>query len=158
MAKEIERKFLVRSLQCLQQASSSTRISQGYLNSDPLRTVRVRIKGDKAYICVKGLSDIRGLSRYEWEREIEIQDAEELLLLCETGVIEKTRYNIEYKGHLFELDVFHQDNEGLIMAEIELKEEGESFERPEWIGEEVTGDIRYYNSYLSLHPYKSWDK
>lgn len=153
---EIERKFLVKSDKFRPEAQSATRIVQGFLNTHPERTVRVRIKGDKGFITVKGKSDEKGLSRYEWEKEIPVKEAEELMLLCEEGVIEKTRYEIRAGNHCVEVDEFRGPNSGLILAEIELTSENEDFYRPDWLGEEVTGDIRYYNSQLSKKPYTSW--
>ncbi|WP_461536222.1 CYTH domain-containing protein [Spongorhabdus nitratireducens] len=155
MAQEIERKFLVKG-DFKSEAHSELRIVQGYLNSDPERTVRVRIKGDKGFLTIKGISNASGTSRYEWEREISITEANELLLLCESGTIDKTRYLVTCGSHVFEVDEFYGDNDGLLVAEIELEEEGEYFEKPEWLGEEVTGNDRYYNSALKMNPYKSW--
>jgi adenylate cyclase len=120
----------------------------------------VRIKGDKGFITVKGVSSENGLSRYEWEKEIPVGEAADLLRICETGIIDKIRHIVEVNGpgwkNVFEIDEFHGDNEGLVIAEIELSAEDEEFVRPEWLGDEVTGDNRYYNSYLVSHPYKSW--
>ena len=155
MALEIERKFLVAE-GFKPSATIFFRICQGYLNSSPERTVRVRIKGDKGYLTVKGLSSESGASRYEWEKEIPVSEAAELLRLCEPGIIDKTRYLIEADSHTFEVDEFHGDNEGLIIAEIELSSESETFTKPAWLGAEVTGDARYYNSMLMKHPYKKW--
>jgi adenylate cyclase len=118
--------------------------------------VRVRIKGDKGFITVKGISSDSGMSRFEWEKEIPIDEAENLLKLCEKGIIDKIRFNVKIGNHTFEVDEFHGENEGLIIAEIELNSENEVFERPNWLGEEVTNDKRYYNSYLSNHPFKNW--
>lgn len=153
---EIERKYLVNSLDFKQASFKQTPIAQGYLNSHPERTVRVRIKGAKGFLTIKGMGNESGASRLEWEREIPIAEAKILLSLCEKGVIEKTRYEVQSGNHIIEIDEFHYENEGLIMAEIELQNENESIEKPIWLGTEVTGDHRYYNSYLSLHPYKSW--
>lgn len=153
---EIERKFLVLSDVFKQQASAQKRITQGYLNSHPERTVRVRTKGDKGYLTIKGKSNEAGTIRTEWETEIPAAEAQELLLLCENGVIDKIRYEIKAGNHLFEVDEFFGENEGLVMAEVELADENEAFEKPEWLGEEVTGDKRYYNSYLSSNPYTTW--
>lgn len=153
---ETERKFLVRSKRFKEEATSATRIVQGFLNTAPERTVRVRIKGEKGYLTVKGKSDSTGMSRYEWEKEIPVTEAEELLRLCEKGVIEKTRYEIVCGRHVFEVDEFEGENKGLIVAEIELLTEEDVFERPGWLGDEVTGDSRYYNSQLSKKPYTSW--
>ena len=155
MALEIERKFLVAE-GFKPSATIFFRIRQGYLNSSPERTVRVRIKGDKGYLTIKGLSSESGAIRYEWEKEIPVSEAAELLRLCEPGIIDKTRYLIEADSHTFEVDEFHGDNEGLIIAEIELSSESETFTKPAWLGAEVTGDARYYNSMLMKHPYKNW--
>jgi len=157
MGKEIERKFLVKG-EYKASASGAVRIVQGYLSSVPERTVRVRVKGDRGFITVKGIGSRSGLSRFEWEKEIPVEDAEGLLELCEAGVIDKTRHIVEYGEHLFEVDEFHGENEGLTVAEIELSSEDEEFGRPRWLGEEVTGDARYYNSYISMHPYSTWKK
>ena len=151
---EIERKFLVSNNSFLDDFSRSNRIVQGYLSSQPERTVRVRIKGENGYLTIKGKSE--GFSRYEWEKEINIEEAEKLLQLCESGVIDKIRYDVIVGTHIFEVDVFYGENEGLILAEIELQTEDETFEKPNWLGEEVTEDIKYYNSYLSNHPFKTW--
>ncbi len=153
---EIERKFLVTSNAFKSDALRKNHIAQGYLNSEPERTVRVRIKGEKGFLTIKGQSSETGISRFEWEKEIPITEAKELLLLCEKGVIEKTRYEIQLGQHLFEVDEFHRENEGLIIAEVELQSESEIFEKPLWLGQEVTRDTRYFNSYLSKHPFKSW--
>ncbi|WP_268848504.1 CYTH domain-containing protein [Flavobacterium aestivum] len=153
---EIERKFLVTSDAFKKEAFTQNRIKQGYLNSVPERTVRVRIKGNKGFLTIKGISNDSGLSRFEWEKEIPIDEAEKLLLLCEAGVIDKTRFEIKTSNHIIEVDEFYGENEGLIMAEIELNSETESFERPIWLGEEVTNDKRYYNAYLNNHPFKNW--
>ena len=153
---EIERKFLVTSNTFKTDAFSQNKIAQGYLSSVPERTVRVRIKGDKGFITVKGISSDSGMSRFEWEKEIPVDEAENLLKLCEKGIIDKIRFNVKIGNHTFEVDEFHGENEGLIIAEIELNSENEVFERPNWLGEEVTNDKRYYNSYLSNHPFKNW--
>lgn len=155
---EIERKFLVKSTDFKNQATSEEKILQGFLNTHPERTVRIRVKGNKGYLTVKGKSNESGTSRFEWETEIEKNDAEELLRLCEEGVLEKTRYEIGVEPHVFEVDEFHRENNGLIVAEIELQDENESFEKPCWLGEEVTGEIKYYNSQLSKNPYSQWEK
>lgn len=152
---EIERKFLIKG-HFEQHVTSSNRIAQGYLSSVPERTVRVRIMGSKAFLTIKGIGNESGMSRFEWEKEIEICDAEQLLQLCEPSIIDKTRNYIPCGQRQFEVDVFHGQNDGLIMAEIELGSENETFDRPHWLGEEVTGDARYYNSYLSKHPYNRW--
>ncbi len=156
MAQEIERKFLVKDDSFKKQAFKSTRIVQGYLSSVPERTVRVRIKGDKGYLTVKGIGNESGASRFEWEIEIPKQDAENLLKICEPGVIDKTRYLVKAGQHTFEVDEFYGDNEGLVIAEVELESEDQAFEKPDWLGEEVTGDPRYYNSMLMKNPYKNW--
>ena len=153
---EIERKFLVTSNAFKTDAFTQNKIAQGYLSSVPERTVRVRIKGDKGFITVKGISSDSGMSRFEWEKEIPVDEAENLLKLCEKGIIDKIRFNVKIGNHTFEVDEFHGENEGLIIAEIELNSENEVFERPNWLGEEVTNDKRYYNSYLSNHPFKNW--
>ncbi len=155
---EIERKFLVTSQTFKNEASLQVRIVQGFLNTDPERTVRIRIKGSKGFITVKGKTSKSGTTRFEWEKEIAIEEAENLLKLCEKGVIDKMRYEVPYKSHNFEVDVFQEDNEGLILAEVELDTETEAFEKPEWLGKEVTGDLRYYNSQLSKNPYRLWKK
>lgn len=153
---EIERKFLVTSQTFKNEASLQVHIVQGFLNTDPERTVRIRIKGSKGFITVKGKTSKSGTTRFEWEKEIAVEEAENLLKLCEKGVIDKMRYEVPYKSHNFEVDVFQEDNEGLILAEVELDTETEAFEKPEWLGKEVTGDLRYYNSQLSKNPYKLW--
>lgn len=155
MPQEIERKFLVVG-DFKSSATGVLNISQGYLNSDSERTVRVRIKGEKGFITVKGRSSSDGTSRFEWEHEIPANDAVELLALCEPGVIVKSRYLVPSGDLTFEVDVFHGDNEGLVIAEIELQDRNEDFLKPEWLGEEVTGDPRYYNSALSQNPFKNW--
>ncbi|MCM5661842.1 CYTH domain-containing protein [Galbibacter mesophilus] len=153
---EIERKFLVTSEDYKSQASSKTRIVQGFLNKDPQRTVRVRIKGNQGFITVKGVSNDAGTSRFEWEKEITVAEAESLLKLCEKGIIDKYRYEVKLGNHTFEIDAFLEDNEGLEIAEVELQSENEAFEKPNWLGEEVTGDVRYYNSQLAKNPFKNW--
>ena len=153
---EIERKFLVTSTEFLSESIRSNRIVQGYLNSNPERTVRIRIKGTQGFITIKGKGNESGTTRFEWEKEIEVTEAEQLLLLCEDGVIDKMRYEIPFGKHLYEVDVFEGDNKGLIIAEIELEDENESFEKPNWLGAEVTGDDRYYNASLSISSYKNW--
>jgi adenylate cyclase len=153
---EIERKFLVTSDAFKEEAFAHNRIKQGYLSSVPERTVRIRIKGDKGFLTIKGISNESGMSRFEWEKEIPVDEAEKLLFLCETGVIDKTRFEVKTGNHIVEIDEFYGENEGLIMAEIELKSENESFEKPIWIGTEVTNDKKYYNAYLSNNPFKNW--
>ncbi len=155
MAQEIERKFLVCG-EFKQAVSSSTRIAQGYICASSGRTVRIRIRDGKGYITIKGATNASGISRYEWEKEINPTEAKELMSLCLPGVIDKTRYLVEYDKHIWEIDEFYGDNEGLILAEIELKQEDESFSKPDFIGEEVTGDPRFYNSHLMQYPFKQW--
>lgn len=153
---EIERKFLVTSNDFMEESEAQFEIAQGYLSSNPVRTVRVRIKGDKGFLTIKGKSSESGASRFEWEKEIAVDEAKQLLLLCENGVIEKTRYHVKKGNHLFEVDVFYGENDGLVMAEIELSDENETFEKPNWLGKEVTHDERYYNAYLSHRPFMTW--
>ena len=153
---EIERKFLVTSEDFKNEASRKYTIKQGFLNTDPERTVRIRVKDNQAFITIKGKGSVSGASRFEWEKEIAVDEAEALFLLCEPGSIEKVRYEISVKNHTYEVDVFEGDNAGLILAEIELTNEDESFVKPDWLGKEVTGDSRYYNSQLSKHPHNSW--
>lgn len=153
---EIERKFLVTSTQFMSEAFRSTRIVQGYLNSDPERTVRIRIKGEKGYLTIKGIGSESGLSRFEWEKEIPLADAERLLILCEKGIIDKIRYEVKVGKHLVEVDIFAGENEGLILAEIELKSEEEHIEKPNWLGKDVTNDNKYYNAFLSKNPFQKW--
>ena len=153
---EIERKFLVKSDTFKKNASSKFRIVQGFLSTNPERTVRVRIKGESAFLTIKGKSNTSGTSRFEWEKEIDAADAELLLDLCEEGILEKTRHEIQSGNHIYEVDEFHGENKGLIVAEIELSNENEAFEKPDWLGKEVTGDVKYYNSQLSKKPFKNW--
>ncbi len=153
---EIERKFLVTSSSFIKESFSNHEISQGYLNTNPERTVRVRIKGTKGYLTIKGVGNETGISRFEWEKEINVDEAKLLLNLCEKGIISKIRYNILIGDHTFEVDVFYGENQGLIIAEIELESENEFFEKPIWLGKEVTNDERYYNAYLSQKPFLSW--
>ena len=153
---EIERKFLVNSNVFIDEAFKKTRIIQGFLNTHKERTVRVRLKGEKGFLTVKGMSSKDGLSRFEWEKEITKQEAEALLKLCEPTLIDKVRYEIKAGKHIFEVDEFLGDNQGLVIAEVELEHENETFEKPKWLGNEVTGHIKYYNSQLSKQPFKSW--
>lgn len=155
MALEIERKFLVTG-DFSGSVCSAQRFVQGYICRVPGRTVRVRIAGDRGFLTIKGPSDQKGLSRYEFEKEISVAEADELFKLCEPGTIEKVRHQAVWGEHRWEIDVFHGLNEGLILAEIELTAEDESFLLPPWVGEEVTGDRRYYNSTLTQQPYMSW--
>lgn len=155
---ETERKFLVLTNDFITEAYSEKRITQGYLSSHPERTVRVRVKGDKGYLTIKGKSNASGTTRMEWETEIPVAEAQQLLALCEKGTIDKTRYEVKAGNHVIEVDIFHGENEGLIMAEIELEDENEAFVKPGWLGQEVTGDERFYNAYLSHNPYTSWSR
>lgn len=155
MSLEIERKFLVTG-EFKSRAYAHSRIRQGYICSGGGRTVRVRIRDDKGYLTIKGPSDRQGLARYEFETEIALSDALDLMKICEPGVVDKTRYLVRSGRHVFEVDEFYGDNEGLVMAEVELSDENESFEKPDFIGREVTGDRRYYNSHLRENPYKLW--
>ncbi len=155
---EIERKFLVKNLDFKKEAKEVHHIIQGFLNTHPQRTVRVRIKDTTATLTVKGISNGTGISRFEWETVISKEDAAKLLEICEPGKIEKERYIIPVKNHTFEVDVFLGENQGLIIAEIELSSENESFVKPNWLGNEVTGDKKYYNSFLSKKPYLKWNK
>ena len=152
---EIERKFLIVG-EFKHLAVKSIRITQAYLCSVPERTVRVRIKGDRGFITVKGVGSESGASRFEWEKEIPVAEAEELLKICEPGIIDKTRHLVPAGTHTFEIDEFHGDNEGLIIAEIELSSENEAFEKPPFLGAEVTGNAKYYNSMLLKNPHNKW--
>lgn len=157
MAQEIERKFLVTG-DYKSQAYAQSRIVQGYISSARGRTVRVRIRDAKGYLTIKGESNASGTSRYEWEKEIPRNEAEDLMKLCEPGVIDKTRYLVRSGNHIFEVDEFYGENAGLVVAEVELVSENEPFEKPGFIGQEVTGDVRYYNSQLMKHPFTGWEK
>ncbi len=154
---EIERKFLVKDNSFKTKALKATAIAQGYLSTHPERTVRVRIKGEKGFLTVKGKGNESGTTRFEWEKEIPFEEAKMLLQLCEKGVIEKTRYEIPVGNHTFEVDEFYGENEGLVLAEIELAHEDEIFEKPEWLGAEVTGNVQYYNAYICKNPYSTWE-
>lgn len=153
---EIERKFLITSNSYKTEAFKSTRIIQGFLNTHKERTVRVRLKGNMGFITVKGASTNDGLSRFEWEKELLKKEVEALLKLCEPGIIDKIRYEVKVGNHIFEVDEFYGDNDGLVIAEVELNIENEAFLKPAWLGEEVTGIIKYYNSQLSKKPFKTW--
>jgi len=155
MSVEIERKFLVKG-DYKSQASHSYYIEQGYICRGSGRTVRVRIRDDKGFLTIKGPSLDGGLSRYEWEKEISLQEARELMLLCDPSIISKHRYLVPFKGHVFEVDEFHGDNQGLTVAEVELGDTLEFFAHPSWLGEEVTGDGHYTNASLSKFPFKDW--
>ena len=155
MSQEIERKFLVKG-EYKSKTYEQSRIVQGYISSASGRTVRVRIRDGKGYLTIKGASNASGTSRYEWEKELPLSEAEELMKLCEPGVIDKTRYLVRSGRHTFEVDEFYGENEGLVVAEVELASEDEAFEKPDFIGREVTGDVRYYNSQLMKRPYTTW--
>lgn len=153
---EIERKFLVTG-EFKSLATNCTHIQQGYIASGKGRTVRVRIRDEKGYLTIKGPSGKAGLSRYEFEKEIPMEDAQDLMLICEPGIIDKHRYLVPASdGHVWEVDEFHEDNDGLIMAELELQSEDEPFVLPPFIGREVTGDRRFYNSHMRTNPFKLW--
>ena len=155
MAQEIERKFLVAG-DFKSQAYAQSRIVQGYISSARGRTVRVRIRDGKGYLTIKGASNASGTSRYEWEKELPLAEAEALMKLCEPGIIDKTRYLVRSGVHTFEVDEFYGENEGLVVAEVELSSEDEAFVKPLFINREVTGDVRYYNSQLMKNPYATW--
>ena len=153
---EIERKFLIKDDSFKADVVEAIRIIQGYLSSVAERTVRVRVKGDKGFLTIKGISNESGTSRFEWEKEIPVSEAQTLLTLCEPGVIDKTRYLVPCGEHTYEVDEFYGENSGLTVAEVELNSEDEAFEKPLWLAAEVTGDVRYYNSMLMKAPYKTW--
>tara|TARA_R110001632_G_scaffold112095_1_gene223043 strand:+ start:76932 stop:77405 length:474 start_codon:yes stop_codon:yes gene_type:complete len=153
---EIERKFLITNTNFKKESYQKKYIQQGFLNSDKNRVVRVRIIEEKAYLTIKGISDKSGTSRFEWEKEISVQEAKVLMNLCEKGVIEKYRYFHKLENHVFEIDEFLGVNEGLVIAEVELKNKNEVFIKPSYLGKEVTGDEKYYNSNLSKVPFKDW--
>ena len=155
MAQEIERKFLVKG-DFKSEVFKSTRITQGYLSSVPERTVRVRVKGDKGCVAGEGGGNGRGARRDGGGEEMPVEDVQELLKICEPGVIDKTRYLVKNGEYTFEVDEFYGDNDGLTVAEIELPSEDAAFNKPAWLGEEVTGDVRFYNSMLMKNPYKNW--
>lgn len=154
---EIERKFLVASNAYRAEAFASKRIVQGFLNTNPQRTVRVRIRGNEGFLTVKGIGNETGTTRFEWEKQITVREATALLELCEPGTISKTRYEVKSGAHIFEIDEYEGDNAGLVVAEVELTEENAILEKPHWLGEEVTGDPRYYNSQLCKDPFKNWN-
>jgi adenylate cyclase len=156
MPYEIERKFLLKDGSFKSHSTTQVRVTQGYLCSVPERTVRVRIKGDKGVLTIKGIGNESGASRFEWEQEIALEEAQSLLELCEPGIIDKTRYLVDFSGLVFEVDEFHGTNQGLVVAEVELESEDQSFESPGWLGQEITGDVRYYNSMLIKHPFTDW--
>jgi len=156
MNKEIERKFLVKG-DFKEFAEKSYKIAQGFLSTQPERTVRIRIRDHQGFITVKGISNVAGTTRFEWEKEILLSEAENLLQLCEPTIIEKTRYIIPSDRDLFfEVDEFDGKNKGLVVAEIELPSEGTNFNKPNWLGEEVTGQIKYYNSMIAKNPFSKW--
>lgn len=153
---EIERKFLVKRDDTFRrEVSSSSVIAQGYMDVKGA-TVRIRLRDDKAYLTIKGPSFNGGISRYEFEREIPVEDAREMLKLCRGGLVEKVRHLVPYEGHTFEVDEFHGANEGLLFAEVELQSENEPFAKPEWLGPEVTGNRHFYNKGLLSNPYPNW--
>lgn len=153
---EIERKFLVKSNAFKTQAFKQTRIIQGFLSTNKKRTVRVRLKGEQGFLTIKGQSSKSGLSRFEWEKEISKEEAEQLLSICKKGTIDKIRYEVKVGKHVFEVDEFLKKNAGLIVAEVELNSEVESFIKPDWLADEVTGQVKYYNSQLSKLPFEKW--
>ena len=153
---EIERKFLVHKGNAYKHAAfSSSHIRQGYIPADDA-TVRVRTRDDKAYLTIKGKSVNGGMTRYEFEKEITLDEASHLLTLCKGGIIDKRRYLVKSGEHIFEVDEFYGDNEGLVIAEVELNREDEPYEKPDFIGKEVTGDRRFYNSHLLQYPFNLW--
>ena len=159
---EIERKFLPSngfSISDIEKLSQQKyHISQGYISNDPERTVRIRTKNDKGYITIKGLGNKNGATRFEWEKEISAKEARGLLQLCQKGIIIKTRYETVFEGNIFEIDIFENENNGLVIIEIELESENQLFEKPVWLGAEVTSDFRYFNAYLSQNPFLEWQK
>lgn len=156
MAQEIERKFLITSNEYKKYAISQSHIMQGYLSSTPERSVRIRIKDGLGFITIKGIGNTAGTSRYEWEKEIAVDEAEELLKICEPGIIDKARYEVRAGKHIIEIDEFHGENEGLIIAEIELRKEDDAIDKPSWLGKEITGEEKYYNAMLMKHPFTKW--
>ena len=156
MPHERERKFLIKDDTFKDIYSHKVVIIQGFLSTVPERTVRIRISGNKGFLTIKGIGNDSGVSRYEWEKEIDIQDAQDLLKICEPGKIEKTRFFVKSGPHTFEIDEFLGENNGLVIAEIELSSEYEKFEKRVWLGEEVTGILKYYNAMLAKNPFKNW--
>ncbi len=154
MPQEIERKFLLANDDWKSDVSRSITLKQGYLNSTKERTVRIRVSGEQAFLTIKG--PVSGVTRAEYEYEVPVSDGLSMINLCEQPLIEKTRHFVPLGDHLWEIDVFTGANEGLIVAEIELASEGESFTQPSWLGQEVSDDARYYNSSLIHHPFTSW--
>ena len=153
---EIERKYLVKDTSFLKENFISEKIIQGYLSVDPDRVVRIRVKGEKGFITIKGKSSDSGTTRLEWEKEIAVDEVLTLLPLCLPGVINKTRFLVPFQNQNFEVDIFYGENEGLVVAELELENENQAINKPDWLGEEVTQDSRYYNAYLTDNPYKNW--
>lgn len=153
---EIERKFLVTSFEFKNEAYAKKSIIQGYLSSNPERMVRIRTNGKDGFITIKGMGNKSGMSRFEWEKMISLEEATALLKLCEEGAIEKIRYEVKVGKHVYEVDEFLGENKGLVIAEIELESEDEVFEKPTWLGKEVTNDVKYYNAYLSNNPFTKW--
>ncbi len=156
MSLEIERKFLVKNDEYKKVAFQQKTLKQGYLNADKNRTVRIRICDNQGFITIKGISNASGTTRFEWEKEIDLEEATQLLTLCEPTIIEKTRFLVKNRNHIFEIDEFFGANSGLVIAEIELNSENEFFEKPAWLGEEVTGNPKYYNASLSKFPFCDW--
>ena len=156
MPQEIERKFVVLNENYKTESIRSSRITQGYISSNLKRSVRIRIREESAYLTIKGETNSSGLSRYEWEKEISVQEARELIKICEPGIIDKIRHEIPCGNHHFEVDEFLGLNAGLVVAEVELRHEEELFDRPSWLGKEVTGVVKYYNSMLASNPYQNW--
>lgn len=157
MEKEIECKFLVKSLP---DGMSGTTMRQGYLQPEKERAVRIRtVEKDgskKGVLTIKGMGDASGMSRYEFETEIPVPDADHLLSLCDQPLIEKTRYKYDFEGLTWEVDEFHGVNDGLVVAEVELESEDQKFNKPDFVGEEVTGQVKYYNMMLLKNPYTTW--
>ena len=158
MSVEIERKFLVNDDSYKEMAHHSDRIAQGYICRQGGNSTRVRVRGEKGFLTIKGPSLDGGLSRFEWEKEIPVGEAMELIKLCPTPPIDKRRYLVDFGGHTFEVDEFYADNEGLVVAEVELSSIDEKFDKPPFLGKEVTGDAKYYNSSLTRYPYKCWQE
>jgi len=156
MPQETERKFLVNSDAYKASSFIVTRITQAYIATNPSATVRIRIYGEKAFVTIKGKGNESGTTRYEWEKEIPVEEAKELLQLSTSGVIDKIRYKVNYNGFIYEIDEFIGDNAGLVVAEIELNHEDDAFEKPVWLGQEVTGETKYYNAVLVEHPFNKW--
>ncbi len=156
---EIERKFLVHGDSYRTMAKRSYRIKQGYICSGHGHTVRVRLRDDQGFLTIKGPSLDGGLSRYEFEKEITAEEAAQLFHLCQPGIIDKRRYLVDVAdGHTFEVDEFYGDNEGLVIAEVELGSPDETYDQPPFVGKEVTGNRRYYNSHLRVNPFKMWSE